>query len=1211
MDKDKIFSAKIKEDFEESIRVDRDREDGIDAESHPLNTYHLTQESREFLDDFFRRLIDDSNEMRKGSNHWLYGYYGSGKSHLLSVLGFLTDSDKIDLDEEKKSSLWQALSEEKEYEDLKQRWYDATHENYLIPVSINLLKYQGAEEVSLSQIISRAIHGHEKRDLSSRLEVAHFEKWFREKEEWSRRDDLANQVAEEKGLELEDEITWNHVRKYEAVSKVVLPEIFQRVTGSKDGYQDLTPDRLGPEKAVEQIEEWRKEEQEKRDRDVKIVLLLDEVSLFMGSDFDKLTELNSLAEKIDDIGQGNIQLVATAQESVEEVHKDLASKGPGFSIVKDRFPHRYNLPSKHASEIVRNRLLKKTDSGKKHVKEILDSTTLDPATQFGYTEIGKDTSPSLNTINDELFIDYYPALPYLTPLFMEILANMRESAADSSKSVFSGTTRAILAIIHGLLNEWEKNSQETEIINLVDFFELIRYEVEEVAEREEKVISKIENDFGENSRESNLAKVIFLLNQVPDFIPANDENLAIGIMKDLQGKTRNQMLGEVAKGLDELEEYVKEDGDEEKRFRFTTPQEREIYKEKESKLRESNWDEIVDAVDKKIFGAALERVNLPVNKKFSEGGEEFKINYSFSTPEKEIQTTYGEEKGLTIPVVLSGLHPDEGKPKAESGKIIWQAQNEGKDDIRKRIREWWALEESYNNGSSSPYLEEELDKKKESAVDGLSRMLNNSSYTVREKDLSSIDKAIEECVKQRYFGSFHPLMTKISSEDLRELKSLAKGEKLPEWALKIQVPPNRDDVTLEDEKIMNTVRSTTGKRLKKHGSLNLNTIIDYLSDEEPLYEECEPAVLAILWGLARNREEFMPVDETGEPLEYDAILDLDKMHEVRLKIDETESEKLSEVLQEQGFQSTTETKDQGIKNLRIQAEKIERRFGNLISEIELVNDDIRTNEVQQLIQNADKYFSKERKEIEDLQEKISSDSPNYIDIAKQVREKGKDIEKFSSELEYRKKRLLQTDILLTLSESDWTSEKTKSTAEKVIQDLDDQGDAKWWSEEEWTRLTSQVRDYELKDNIEEDWDRFKEEKGVLEAKELISSSSVEQFSKGSPELQNNYIIPAKNFLTDLDKTEEGLKIILSESEQQESKMLEAQKKIESAKMTEYNMDELRDKIEKLLDASGSLSDVKIAGLWPGDRKNLRKALKNNLEKDKTDIEEVEGGMIIK
>jgi len=123
--------------------------------------------------------------MRKGSNHWLYGYYGSGKSHLLSVLGFLTDSDQVDVDEKTKEKYWKVLAEDRDYEDLRTRWYEATHENYLVPVSINLLKYQGAEEVSLSQILSRAIHTEQ--DLSSRLEVAHFEKWFRGKEEWEKK----------------------------------------------------------------------------------------------------------------------------------------------------------------------------------------------------------------------------------------------------------------------------------------------------------------------------------------------------------------------------------------------------------------------------------------------------------------------------------------------------------------------------------------------------------------------------------------------------------------------------------------------------------------------------------------------------------------------------------------------------------------------------------------------------------------------------------------------------------------------------------------------------------------------------------------------------------------------------------------------------------------------------------------------------------------
>jgi hypothetical protein len=454
-------------------------------------------------------------------------------------------------------------------------------------------------------------------------------------------------------------------------------------------------------------------------------------------------------------------------------------------------------------------------------------------------------------------------------------------------------------------------------------------------------------------------------------------------------------------------------------------------------------------------------------------------------------------------------------------------------------------------------------------------------------------------------------MNKIDAQNLQELKSLEKDDKLPEWALKIQVPPNREDVTLDDKKIMNTVRATTGKKLQDHDTLNLNTIIDYLSDEESLYEECEPAVLAILWGLSRNREEFIPIDESGDPLEYDAILEPGRTHEVRLKMDETESEKLSEILQKHGFQDTTDTKDQGIRNLGNKAEEVGRRFDNLITEIELVQDDIRNEEVQNLIQTASENFSDQKKDIKQIKEDISSESPDYIEIAKQVNKKEDEIEQFSSELEYRKKRLLRIDILLTLAENAWTSDKTLSSADNVREDLEKEADTEWWTEEEWSRITGQVRDYELKNDLEQDWDDFRESNNLVELKELIGTSSIAEFSKGSPELQKKYIIPAKNFYTDLDKMEEGLEVILSDSEEQESKMLEARKKIESAKISEYSVKDLKRKVEKITEITGSLSDVKLAGVWPEDRTNLRNTLKKDLEEDTTDIEEVEGGMVIK
>jgi len=86
-----------------------------------------------------------------------------------------------------------------------------------------------------------------------------------EKKSGKKRDELARKIAENKGIELDEEINWqDHVRNYKALSDLVLPEIFEKITGSREGYQDLTPDRLGPEKTVEQIEEWRQELQQKK-----------------------------------------------------------------------------------------------------------------------------------------------------------------------------------------------------------------------------------------------------------------------------------------------------------------------------------------------------------------------------------------------------------------------------------------------------------------------------------------------------------------------------------------------------------------------------------------------------------------------------------------------------------------------------------------------------------------------------------------------------------------------------------------------------------------------------------------------------------------------------------------------------------------------------------------------------------------------------------
>jgi len=70
------------------------------------------------------------------------------------------------------------------------------------------------------------------------------------------------------------------------------------------------PSDLDPQAMVERLEQLRSDREEELGHPVKLVLLLDEVSLFIGTDFDRLTELQTLAESVDETGDGDIQLVA-------------------------------------------------------------------------------------------------------------------------------------------------------------------------------------------------------------------------------------------------------------------------------------------------------------------------------------------------------------------------------------------------------------------------------------------------------------------------------------------------------------------------------------------------------------------------------------------------------------------------------------------------------------------------------------------------------------------------------------------------------------------------------------------------------------------------------------------------------------------------------------------------------------------------------------
>ena len=172
----------LPDDFEESVRIDRDERD---HRERAMRSYHMTADSRRFVREFVDRLLGRADDMRTGSNYWLYGYYGSGKSHLLTVLNGLLDTGWL---EGQQDAVWSDLvgdARDETLTRLRDHWQDVHDDCYVIPISVDLLTYQGQKQRSFSEIVLR--HANQDPDLtgvdddisaglSSQLDVAYFEK---------------------------------------------------------------------------------------------------------------------------------------------------------------------------------------------------------------------------------------------------------------------------------------------------------------------------------------------------------------------------------------------------------------------------------------------------------------------------------------------------------------------------------------------------------------------------------------------------------------------------------------------------------------------------------------------------------------------------------------------------------------------------------------------------------------------------------------------------------------------------------------------------------------------------------------------------------------------------------------------------------------------------------------------------------------------------
>jgi hypothetical protein len=446
---------------------------------------------------------------------YVYATFGSGKTHLLKLIGLVADSEsEFAYLGDKLATQWSGF-------DNLARSIDASHVDRLKPVFLNLLGRDASKEPPLPFLIFEAIG----RELGYPTDP----NWLLE---WAWTVDMAyDGVWDALRTTEHDGQTFDDVLKERASLRRWLYDVLPTMAetagtelDSREGVKasiersegEVAPESFDSAELAERVETVT-EALNEEGPSTELLLGLDEVALFVG---DSRPRYREFEETMEALQHGpNPVVVATGQYSLPATRESLIGEPP-----KDHWTEQQELLEGAETEIiVRKRWLQKDVAGSNRVSSFISS--MPDLSLETYSPVGSaDPKP----------IESYPFRQYDLPLLRRIMQELITQGRDTERDYIQG--RALLVLVRSLFTKFDwASAEEGALVIWDELFDLL---VEETTYVPLWVQEMLENtliptfDGDENAWEVRAAKALYLLNQMPA-VPATPENLGRLLLDDV------------------------------------------------------------------------------------------------------------------------------------------------------------------------------------------------------------------------------------------------------------------------------------------------------------------------------------------------------------------------------------------------------------------------------------------------------------------------------------------------------------------------------------------------------------------------------------------------------------------------------------------------------------------------------------------------------
>ena len=529
---------KLRELFEQNIErningvVKVEQVNDIDILHQELSEFVVTSELKKHFKTFYMNYNNSLDVRTDKMGVWISGFFGSGKSHFLKMLSYLLENNEV---QGKKAVDYFANKDldDMTYADIK-RAASVPTETILFNIDTKSAQETKLKESGIVDVFLKVFN--EKLGYSSEFpNFADIERYF---DSIGKYEEYKNSVCSKLDL------TWDKAVAKLGFKKDVFIQSYIEITGqseqsAKELFANATERRafITPENFAKMIKEYLDSKGPKN----RLIFLVDEIGQFISDNTNLMLNLQTVVENLGSYCNGRAWVMVTSQEAIDSLTKG-RFRDQGFSKIQGRFDTKLSLSGANTDEVIKKRLLAKTNTAKSTLEQYYNEQEKILANLITFSS---QTSGMKLYENAQDFIDCYPFVPYQVKLLQNVFSALR-NFSHAGAHLASGE-RSMLNAFHSALKTYG-DKEITELVPFNIFYSTIKTfidtDIVRIIEQAKDGNSDLE-DF-----DVEVLILLFLIKYIKE-VPCDIENIATLMITNIN-QSKNTLKSKIESALTRL-----------------------------------------------------------------------------------------------------------------------------------------------------------------------------------------------------------------------------------------------------------------------------------------------------------------------------------------------------------------------------------------------------------------------------------------------------------------------------------------------------------------------------------------------------------------------------------------------------------------------------------------------------------------------------------